>query len=363
MKDTFYKILDLGIENGASDIHLTNNLKPTFRVDGKLVKLGDFDKNNEDMLALFTEELLDDKQKIKYKEDKELDSSVSYGNVRFRVHIFKQSGADAIALRSIPRDIPTFEEINIPPIIKKFTTMSNGLILITGITGSGKTTTLASIINEINENYAKHIITVEDPVEYIHTHKKSIINQREVGPDVHSFSRAVRAAMREDPDILLVGELRDLETIQNAITMAETGHLVFGTLHTRSVAETVSRLIDVFPSSQQEQIRIQLANSINGIIAQELFPKIGGGRVPCCEIMFANDAIRSLIRENQNPNAIVDQMQINSKKMGSQTKIQALARLVISKKIEPSIAKKNLSDEELDLLSRTIVNLSSERRL
>jgi len=359
-KDRFYGILDIAIRAGASDIHLTNKLPPTLRVDGELRRLSKLEENNPESLEGFVEEMLTEEEFEKYKKEHEIDLSMSYGSVRFRIHIYRQSNSDCIVLRTIPQDIPNFGDMNLPPILKKFTNMKNGLVLITGVTGSGKSTTLAAIIDEINRTQSKNIITVEDPLEFIHEHKKSIVNQREIGSDVNSFSRAVRAAMREDPDILLVGEMRDLETIQNAITMAETGHLVFGTLHTKSVGETVDRIIDVFPADQQEQIRIQLANSLEGIVCQDLLPKIGGGRVPQCEIMIANDAIRSIIRENQNPNAIVDQMQTNSKKLGMQTKTQALARLVVDGLIERETAMKNLKEEEYDALKRTIVALSNK---
>lgn len=356
--ERFYKILDAGIKAGASDIHFTNKLNPTVRVDGELRKLEEFEENTPEVLRSFVNEILDEDQIETYSKEKEADLSMSYGEVRFRVHIYKQSETDAIALRVIPTSIPSFEQMNLPPVLKKFTQIQNGLVLITGITGSGKSTTLAAMINEINKNQSKNIITVEDPVEFIHEHKKSIINQREIGVDVLSFSRAVRAAMREDPDILLVGEMRDLDTIQNAITMAETGHLVLGTLHTKSVPETIDRIIDVFPPVQQDQIRIQLANSIEGIVCQDLLPKIGGGRVPSCEVMITNDAIRSIIRENQSPNAIVDQMQTTSKKVGSQTKLQSLARLVVDKKITRETALSNIKSEDYDLLNKTIVSLS-----
>lgn len=362
MRSELNKILEIAIELKASDIHLTNNIKPIVRVDGVLRPLDDFPDNDFKRLGGFVKALVSEEQLDKYVLEKEIDTSTSHGEVRFRIHIFKQSGADAIVLRIIPRVIPSFLQLGVPPVLKKFTTIPNGLVLITGVTGSGKSTTLASMINEINENYAKHIITVEDPIEYIHEHKKSIINQREIGEDVQSFARAVRAAMREDPDVLLVGEMRDLDTIQNAITMAETGHLVFGTLHTKSVAETVSRIIDVFPPEQQDQIRVQLASSIKGIVSQNLLPKVGGGRVPSCEIMIVNDAIKSLIRENQNPNAIVDQIQITSKKTGSQTLIQSLAKLVVTKQITIDTARKDMNEKDVELLNKMIVAYNSENR-
>lgn len=334
------------------------------RVDGELRRLKKLEENNPESLEGFVKEILTEEEFEKYRKENEIDLSMTYGSmrfygaVRFRIHIYRQSNSDCIVLRTIPQDIPSFGEMNLPPVLKKFTTMKNGLVLITGVTGSGKSTTLAAIIDEINTHQSKNIITIEDPIEFIHKHKLSIVNQREIGSDVSSFSRAVRAAMREDPDILLVGEMRDLETIQNAITMAETGHLVFGTLHTKSVGETVDRIIDVFPANQQDQMRIQLANSIEGIVCQDLLPKIGGGRVPACEIMIANDAIRNIIRENQGPNAIVDQMQTTSRAQGTQTRIQSLARLVVDGLIEQETALSNVRTEEIESLNRTIISLS-----
>lgn len=362
MDYTFEKILNTSIEMGASDIHITNKINPVVRVDGELKKLDEFEINTSELIREFVKGLISDEQFQEFIEEKELDSSITYGDVRFRIHLFTQSNSDAIALRIIPKEIPKFIDLGIPSVIKKFTTLNNGLVLITGSTGSGKSTTLASIIDEINNNYSKHIITIEDPVEYIHSHKKSIINQREIGSDVKDFYRAVRAAMREDPDILLVGEMRDLDTIQNAITMAETGHLVFGTLHTKSVAETVSRIIDIFPPEQQDQVRTQLASSIKGIVSQRLLPKIGGGRVPSCEVMIINDAIKSHIRENANTNSILDQVQLNSKKLGSQTSEQALAKLVVDKKITMETAKHGMSSKEIDSLNSMIVTFSQNKK-
>lgn len=357
----FYQVLDIAIRAGASDIHLTDKLVPTLRVDGELRRLTKLEVNTPEVLADFVKEMIQDEERIVlYMEEKEIDSSLSYGGVRFRVHAYRQNNSDAISLRIIPQKIPSIDEMKLPEVLKKFAKVKSGLVLITGVTGSGKSTTLAAIIDEINTYQAKNIITVEDPVEFVHEHKKSIINQREIGPDVSSFARAVRAAMREDPDILLVGEMRDLDTIHNAITLAETGHLVFGTLHTKSVGETVDRIIDVFPPAQQAQVRIQLANSIEGIVCQELLPKVNGGRTACLEIMLTNDAVRSIIREGQNPNAIVDQMQTNSKKTGSQTKIQALSKLVMGGLIEKGTAIKGLSEEDIDSLNRTIVTLSKQ---
>jgi twitching motility protein PilT len=352
------KILEVAINLNASDIHITNKVNPVVRIDGELQILNDFEINNPELIRKYIEELLDQTELKQFDENKCLDSAFQYEDTRFRLHAYKQMKCDALVLRLIPTIIPTFSQMNLPLILKKFTTMKSGLVLVVGITGSGKSTTLATMIDEINKNYSKHIITVENPVEFIHNHNKSIINQREIGTDVNTFADAVKDAMREDPDILLVGELRDLDTISNAITMAETGHLVFGTLHTSSVTETVDRIIDVFPPAQQEQIRIQLSNSIQGVVSQELLPKIGGGRVPCCEIMFVNDAIKNLIREHANSNSFLDQIMINSKKTGSQTKTQALAKLVSNNLITKETAMSKLNETEIDSLNKMIMAAS-----
>lgn len=351
------EILDLAIERGASDIHLTNKRRPSFRIDGLLIEIEEFDVNDNEFLHDIVDEILDEISIDKYNINKSIDASMSYGDTRFRVHTYKQKESDCIVLRLIPTVIPTLEELSLPSILKKFSTLRNGLVIVTGVTGSGKSTTLASIIKEINTNYAKNIITVENPVEFIHEHGKSIINQREIGVDVLSFSDAVTDAMRADPDILLIGEMRDLDTITNAITMAETGHLVFGTLHTKSAPETIDRIIDVFPPGQQEQIRIQLANSIEGIISQELLPRVGGGRVPSCEVMIANDAIRSLIRESGNPNSILDAMQANSRTLGSQTRTQSLAQLLIDGYVDKNTIRNCIDKSELETFNKLLVNM------
>lgn len=352
-------ILDIAISRKASDIHFVNHLPPVLRIDGELVTLKELEINTPEIIRKHLMELANNNLK-NYEKDKCLDLSFTYLETRFRLHAYKESQCDAIALRLIPKKIPTMEEINLPQIIKKFTTLESGLVLVTGTTGSGKSTTLATIINEINCTAKKHIITVENPIEFVYEHNQSIINQREVGTDVNSFSDAVIESMREDPDILLLGELRDLDTIMNAITMAETGHLVFGTLHTRSVADSVDRIIDVFPANQQSQIRIQIANSIQGIISQSLLQKIGGGRVPCCEIMFETDAIKSLIREHSNPNAIFDQIMLDSNKIGSQTMLQALSKMVIKKLITKEQALEKIGYNEKESLMKMIINLSNK---
>lgn len=349
------RIFEDAIRLGASDIHLTNNIRPTLRINGVLQPIEDLEVNDPDILRQYTKEITNDRQFETYLNEKSLDSSYQYEDTRFRVHIFRQRECDALVLRLIPTDIPAFEDMNLPDVIRKFTTIRNGLILVTGVTGSGKSTTLASLIGEINETQKKHIVTVEDPIEFVHEHKMSMVNQREVGTDVGSFADAVKAAMREDPDILLVGELRDLDTISNAITMAETGHLVFGTLHTRSAPETIDRIIDVFPPNQQEQIRMQLANSIGGIVAQDLLPRIGGGRIPSCEVMIPTDAIRNLIRNPKGPNAFLQQIHGNNKDLGSQTRIQALTQLYLANEITQEDATYGLTESEIEQLQSMII--------
>lgn len=348
------KILEKAIEMNVSDVHLTLNLRPVFRDDGELKQIDEFPVNTPESLARFAKEVLTEENFLKYEEERFMDSSMMHHKTRFRVHVYRQMSVDALALRLIPLEIPSFDQISLPESVRGLTKLKNGLVLVTGVTGSGKSTTLASLIHEINTTQSKHIVTIEDPIEFVHKHSKSMVNQREVGTDVHNFPDAVKAAMREDPDILLVGEMRDLETISNAITMAESGHLVFGTLHTRSASESVDRIIDVFPPNQQEQIRMQLANAIGGIVSQSLLPKIGGGRVPCVEVMIPNDAIRHLIRKPSGPNAIIDQIQGSSRKTGSQTVIQALALLYIGGSITKETAFYGLTDAEAEALIEMI---------
>lgn len=347
-------ILKSAIEVEASDIHLTNNLKPTFRIDGELTAQERYQKLNKEILKELTIELIGTEAYEIYEKTLNYDGSTSFGGCRFRIHIFKQNKCDAIVLRLIPEKIPSFSQINLPPVLKKLATVRNGLVIVTGVTGSGKSTTLAAIIDEINTNHRKHIVTVEDPVEFIHPHKQSIVNQREVGVDVANFADAVRAAMREDPDILLIGEMRDLETVKNAITMAETGHLVFGTLHTRSVSETVGRIVDLFPPEQQPTIRLQLANSIQSVISQQLLPKKGGGRAPMCEILMATPAIQNLIREAATPAAIIDSMNASAKTTGAQSRPHAVAILYLNGLVEKEVALNVLNPSEQDLFNSLI---------
>jgi twitching motility protein PilT len=292
------ELLEVIIQRNGSDLHIAVGIPPVIRVDGALMAT-----NYESCAALDVQQMmyaiLTDEQIQKFEQTWELDFSYQLGKrARFRVNIFKDKGNVAAALRLIPTKIPTLQDLNMPPILEKLTHTKRGLILVTGPTGSGKSTTLAAMINHINLNRSEHVITIEDPIEYLHNHKMSVINQRELGMDTKSFPNALRASLREDPDIILVGEMRDLETMQLAISAAETGHLVFATLHTNSAASSVDRIIDGFPPGQQEQIRLQLSNNIQAIVAQMLIPKAGGsGRVAVQEIMVATPAIRNLVRE------------------------------------------------------------------
>jgi len=295
------ELLNIVVDRNASDLHLCVNSEPVIREDGALKRLN-FEKFSPQQSQRMMYEIISDENIQKFETILELDFSYSLpkARARFRVNMYKDKGSVAAAFRLISSRIPTTRELNLPPILDLLTERPRGLVLVTGPTGSGKSTSLAAMVNHINTSRAVHIITIEDPIEYLHTHKMSLINQRELGADTKSFNNALRASLREDPDVLLVGEMRDTETIHLAITAAETGHLVFATLHTNNAAESIDRMIDVFPPGQQDQIRIQLANNIVAIVSQQLLPRASGpGRVPANEIMIATPAIRNLIRENK----------------------------------------------------------------
>lgn len=294
------EILEQAIEAGASDIHLTVGACPTMRLHGRLVDITSNVLQRADTNA-YTKEILTEKQLKELVQIGEVDCAYEMNSgYRLRVNIYKQKNNCGIALRVIPRDMPTMEQLGLPPIIKELATKRRGLILVTGPTGSGKSTTLATMIDYMNSNRSEHIITIEDPIEYMHNHKNCLINQRELGADTQSFGNALRGALRQDPDVILVGEMRDLETIEIAIRAAETGHLVLSTLHTVGAVNTMDRIIDVFPAEQQDQIRVQLSSVVEGVVSQQLMAKVGGkGRVAAFEIMLPTPAIRNLIREGK----------------------------------------------------------------
>ncbi len=294
------ELLTLAAEKKASDLHLSVGKPPVLRIDGKLVVLSDKETLTPDYCKELVLLLLNDEQKEMFSREKEIDFSYDYKDLfRFRVNAFHERGRLSAALRLITKKIRTLEELNLPPVLEKFVQVAQGFVLVAGPAGCGKSTTLASLVDIINHTRTEHIITIEDPIEYIFRHDKSIIDQREVYSDTLSFSRALRSVLREDPNVVLIGEMRDLETISAALTVAETGHLVLTTLHTNTASQTIDRIIDIFPPYQQPQIRSQLANTITGVISERLIPKIGGGRTPVCEIMIANSAIRNLIREGK----------------------------------------------------------------
>jgi twitching motility protein PilT len=292
-------ILRAAIERKASDLHITVGLPPMIRVDGDLTPLGYDVVTPEDSRRLIYDTLSNDHIQ-KFETRHELDFAYSVKDLaRFRFNVYMQRGAVAGALRAIPTKIPSFESLGLPPIIREMGKRVSGLVLVCGPTGSGKSTTIASMIDDINEVRSNHIVTIEDPIEYLHNHKKCMVNQRELHSDTYSFHDALRAILREDPDIVLVGELRDLETIEAALTLSETGHLVFGTLHTRNAPSTIDRIVDVFPVDQQDQIRVLLGNTLEGVVCQQLLPKLGGGRVAAIEVMLGTPAIKNLIREGK----------------------------------------------------------------
>jgi twitching motility protein PilT len=328
---TLRELLEQMVKMGASDLHLTVGSPPVVRVDGKLQRLN-FDFLTSEQTKKLSYSMLNEKQKLKFEQNSELDFSFGIEKMsRFRCNLFMQRGNVAVALRQIPYKIRSFEELGLPRIVADFAKLPRGLVLVTGPTGSGKSTTLASIIDKINRERPVHIITVEDPIEYLHRHQTALINQREVYSDTNSFAAALKYALREDPDVVLVGEMRDLETIEAALSISETGHLAFATLHTNSAAESVNRIVDSFPSNQQEQIRISLSFSLQAIISQTLIAKIGGGRVLALEIMVCTPAIRALIRDDK-----IHQMYSmiqSGQKYGMKTMNQSLAEQYLTGKI------------------------------
>ncbi|GEA62411.1 type IV pilus twitching motility protein PilT [Vibrio comitans] len=293
------ELLRFSVKHNASDLHLSSGLPPMVRIDGDVRRL-EMPEFSEAEVHDLIFDIMDDAQRSEFESNLELDFSIELGGVgRFRVNAFNQSRGASAVFRTIPTTIPTLEQLDCPPIFEKIANYEKGLVLVTGPTGSGKSTTLAAMVDYINRHHNKHILTIEDPIEFVHQSSKCLINQREVHRDTHSFKAALRSALREDPDVILVGELRDQETISLALTAAETGHLVFGTLHTSSAAKTIDRIIDVFPAGDKNMVRSMLSESLRAVIAQKLLKRIGGGRVACHEIMLANPAIRNLVREDK----------------------------------------------------------------
>ncbi|MCC6442308.1 MAG: type IV pilus twitching motility protein PilT [Armatimonadetes bacterium] len=319
-------LLRMVVEKGATDLHLSPGVQPVIRVDGALVPMP-FEKITAQESQRLIYDILSDEYIQRFESTFELDFSYALAKIaRFRGNVYKDRGSVAAAFRLIPARIPTIRDLGLPNILEDLTRKPRGLILVTGPTGSGKSTTQAAMINQINSERSVHIITIEDPIEYLHAHRYSIINQRELGADTKSFGNALRSALREDPDVILVGEMRDLDTISTAITCAETGHLVIATLHTNNAAQTVDRVVDVFPPGQQEQIRFQLSNNLEAVLCQQLIPRAGApGRVCCMEIMTASPAIRNLIRENK-AHQIMSMIQ-TSAQLGMQTMDQSLRDL------------------------------------
>ncbi|MCL4474856.1 MAG: type IV pilus twitching motility protein PilT [Nitrospirae bacterium] len=351
---TLYDLLKHMIESGASDLHITTGSPPRLRVDGKLLSMDHPVLSPTDTKALCYS-ILTDAQKHRFEENNELDLSFGIkGLSRFRANIFMQRGAVAGAFRTIPFTIRTFNDLMLPEIVNEMVKKPRGLILVTGPTGSGKSTTLAAMIDRINDDRYDHIITVEDPIEYLHGHKKCLINQREVNADTVSFKAALKYVLRQDPDVVLIGEMRDLETIEAALTVSETGHLTLATLHTNSAVQTINRIIDVFPSHQQEQIRVQLSFVLEGILSQQLLPKKSGhGRVMAVEILVPNPAIRNLIREDK-VHQIYSQMQTGQSKSGMQTMNQSLFELYTKGLIsyEEAMGRSMIPEELLTMIQR-----------
>ena len=349
-----HQFLKAMIEKGASDLHITTGTPPQLRIDGKLhpLKMPPLAPPESKQLCY---SILTDAQKHKFEENNELDLSFGVrGLSRFRANIFMQRGAVAGAFRAIPYKIKSFEELGLPPVVTELARKPRGLVLVTGPTGSGKSTTLATIIDKINGERAEHIVTIEDPIEYLHPHKSCLVNQREVGADTSGFKTALKYILRQDPDVVLIGEMRDLETIEAALTVAETGHLAFATLHTNSCVQTINRIVDVFPPYQQAQVRAQLSFVLEGVLCQALLPRANGpGRAMALEVMVPNAAIRNLIREDKI-HQIYSAMQVGQEKFGMQTMNQSLATLYQRRLItlDSAMSASSLKDELEQMISR-----------
>ncbi len=350
------ELLKRMMEMGGSDLHLTTKSPPQVRVHGKLQPL-DLPTLTPAESKQLAYSVMTDAQKHRFEENLELDFSFGLkGLARFRANVFNQRGAVAAVFRIIPFEIKTFQQLNLPPVVSTLCDKPRGLILVTGPTGSGKSTTLAAMLDKINTDRHEHIITIEDPIEFVHQHKNCLVNQREVHSDTKGFAEALRSALREDPDVVLIGEMRDLETVESALRIAETGHLTFGTLHTNSAVSTINRIIDVFPSHQQPQIRAQLSMVLEGIMCQALLPKVGGmGRAMAMEILIPNAAVRNLIREDK-VHQIYSSMQSGQDKFGMQTFNQSLASLYLQKQItlETALLRSSMPDDLQEMIARGV---------
>jgi len=360
--NTLPEMLQKTLQAGASDLHLTTGVPAQIRVDGKLRPIDPQNLNAADTKRL-AYSVMTDGQKHQFEERWEIDFSFGIKDLcRFRANVFTQKGAVGAVFRIIPFEVKGFESLNLPPIVEKLCDKPRGLILVTGPTGSGKSTTLAAMIDKINRDRHEHILTIEDPIEFLHQHRNCIVNQREVNSDTHSFSDALRVALREDPDVVLIGEMRDLETVESALRIAETGHLTLATLHTNTAASTINRIVDIFPSSQQPQIRAQLSLVLEGILCQSLIPRANGsGRCMAMEILIPTSAVRNLIREDKI-HQIYSVMQTGQEKFGMQTFNQSLSHLVLTKQItqEDALNKSSNSEELQDLIQRGVgINLQS----
>ena len=346
MSVDFAKVLSTMVESRASDVHLSPGFAPAIRVRGKIEPIEGFPKLMPQDTREIVYSLLNDSQRKMFENNLQLDFAYAVpGMARFRVNCFFQRGSISAAFRHIPSDIQTLESLGLPSVLEEFCRKPRGFVLVTGPTGSGKSTSLASMIDMINAEREEHILTIEDPIEFLHRHKKCVVNQREIGSDATDFSSALKSALREDPDVILVGEMRDLETISTALTAAETGHLVFATLHTQSTAQTVDRIIDVFPSHQQQQVRMQLSIALQGIVTQQLLPTAdGSGRAVACEVLVPTPAVRNLIREGKT-HQIYSAIQ-TSGSVGMQTMDAHLAQLVRMGKITQGLAEQQSSVPE-----------------
>jgi len=348
-----HQLLKAMIEKGASDLHVTTGTPPQLRIDGELIPLKTAPLSPADTKQICYS-ILTDAQKHEFEEENELDLSFGVKNLsRFRANVFMQRGAVSGSFRTIPFKILTFEELGLPKSAQELAHKPRGLILVTGPTGAGKSTTIASMVDSVNTTRHQHILTIEDPIEYLHPHKNCIVNQREVGADTDSFKKALKYVLRQDPDVILIGEMRDLETIEAALVIAETGHLVFATLHTNSCVQTINRILDVFPPYQQTQIRQQLTFVLQGVVSQILIPRASGnGRILACEVMIPNGAIRNLIRE-EKIHQVYGQMQVGQAKYGMQTMNQSLSNLVQRRmiKVEDALIRSQDQEELRQLLA------------